>query len=347
MIPLISIIMPVYNSEKYLIPALTSLQNQSFKNFEVILVNDGSTDNSQSICEEFCKKDFRMKLYSQKNEGLCSARNTGIENASGKYLMFMDNDDEISEDALNVLCDYINKFNVDIVRFNRKRVQIFTENKVKEDIYGCKGLCINDAPIYMSRAEFFNSYPRVRNSGCFSGIWNGVFKRELFENNKIRFDTDIKFGGEDWLLNLELYAVFRNILFIPDILYIYYRRLSHSTSTKYQENRIVAIKKVAESELKLLIDEKIQDEYYAHSMAMYLGQIVKIMMHRESGLSFLDKIVKLKDLKNSVAFDIEVNSSIVSNASFKDRLYVMLFIKERYRSLLLISQLLLIMRGNT
>ena len=141
--------------------------------------------------------------------------------------------------------------------------------------------------------------------------------------------------------------MFRNILFIPDILYIYYRRLSHSTSTKYQENRIVAIKKVAESELKLLIDEKIQDEYYAHSMAMYLGQIVKIMMHRESGLSFLDKIVKLKDLKNSVAFDIEANSSIVSNASFKDRLYVMLFIKERYRSLLLISQLLLIMRGNT
>jgi len=94
--------MPVYNSEKYLIPALTSLQNQSFKNFEVILVNDGSTDNSQSICEEFCKKDFRMKLYSQKNEGLCSARNTGIENASGKYLMFMDNDDEISEDALDI-----------------------------------------------------------------------------------------------------------------------------------------------------------------------------------------------------------------------------------------------------
>ena len=82
-------------------------------------------------------------------------------------------------------------------------------------------------------------------------------------------------------------------------------------------------------------------------MAMYLGQIVKVMMHRESGLSFLDKIVKLKDLKNSVAFNIEANSSIVLNASFKDRLYVMLFIKERYRSLLLISQLLLIMRGNT
>ena len=96
--PLISLIIPVYNVEPYLSSCLDSIINQSYQHLEIILVNDGSTDGSRFLCEQYKQKDSRIILINQKNQGLSSARNTGINSATGKYLSFIDSDDEVKKD---------------------------------------------------------------------------------------------------------------------------------------------------------------------------------------------------------------------------------------------------------
>ena len=101
--PLISIIIPVYNSEKYLAATLSSVQNQTLQDFEVICVNDGSTDNSLNILENFTKKDNRFKIFTQENAGGSASRNKGLELSKGKYIAFLDNDDIYHPQYLEIL----------------------------------------------------------------------------------------------------------------------------------------------------------------------------------------------------------------------------------------------------
>jgi glycosyltransferase involved in cell wall biosynthesis len=141
---LISVIMPVYNSEQYLAKAIESVTSQNFNNYEVILVNDGSTDGSKSICEYFMTWNKNIVLINKTNGGLCSARNKGIEKARGRYILFIDNDDEIYSDSLNIIWKAIKELKCDILRFNRTRVQIFdNKKKCKTDVYGCKNVFKN------------------------------------------------------------------------------------------------------------------------------------------------------------------------------------------------------------
>ena len=111
---LISIVIPVYNAEKYLGGCLNSIQNQTYKNFEVILVNDGSIDNSESICKSFVEADTRFRYYLKGNGGAPSARNFGLDNVTGDYVTFIDADDWVEENHLEVLINNIKENNSDM-----------------------------------------------------------------------------------------------------------------------------------------------------------------------------------------------------------------------------------------
>ena len=112
---LISIIIPVYNVDKYLNTCLKSIENQSISNFEVILVDDGSTDTSGKICDDWVMTDTRFKVIHQLNSGVSNARNNGIEASKGDYIIFLDPDDYIERDMLDKMSEYMEKENVDIV----------------------------------------------------------------------------------------------------------------------------------------------------------------------------------------------------------------------------------------
>jgi len=129
----ISIIVPVYNVEKYLKECIESILSQTYKNIEIILIDDGSTDNSGKICDEYLKKDSRVKVIHKENGGLSDARNTGIEIASGKYIGFVDSDDYIAKDMYDFLYQNIKRKNAEISGCNRFLVY---ENKI--EIYGKK-----------------------------------------------------------------------------------------------------------------------------------------------------------------------------------------------------------------
>lgn len=341
----ISIIVPVYNSEKYIATCIDSLVNQKFDDVEIILVDDGSTDNSGIICEQYAEKNSKIVLITKKNGGLCSARNAGINVATGEYILFIDNDDKLEVGALDTIWRAITELKCDILRFNRKRIQIFEDGKIKEDVYGSVGVCSENKKVIMTHGQFFDNYRLVRESGCFSGIWNGVFKRSLFSN--LRFDTRITAGGEDWIINLELYSRCASVGFISDILYIYYRRMSHSVSTTYQENRILAIKESANKERNLIEKNNVSIDELLHSDIMYISQIIKIMMHPNSGLNQKDKISILAEAADEPGLNIKKISIIKADIPILEKIYLLLYKKKKYDIIIRISELILKRRGNT
>ena len=132
MLKKVSVIVPVYNAEKYLNRCIESIITQSYNNLEIILVNDGSTDNSLLVCEEYLKKDDRIKLITQENRGAGLARNKGLQNATGKYAVFVDSDDYLHNTAIEKCVNAQNKTNADLVMFGR-----FNQNEMgKASVFG-------------------------------------------------------------------------------------------------------------------------------------------------------------------------------------------------------------------
>lgn len=125
-----SIIIPVYNVEKYLCQCIDSVLNQNYKNFEIILIDDGSKDNSGKICDDYAKKDTRIKVYHKENEGLSAARNDGLKKANGEYILFIDSDDFIFENVLEKISKVCENENADIIFL--KGFKYFDENNIIE-----------------------------------------------------------------------------------------------------------------------------------------------------------------------------------------------------------------------
>ncbi len=204
--PKISVIVPIYNAEKYISRCLDSIINQTFSDIEIILINDESTDNSLSVCKEYEKKDSRIKLIDKKNGGLAAARNTGIKNSTGDFISFIDDDDWIEVNFLEKLYNAIEKYNCDIsfcevVRKNEKKHKIrlhLKDIEVAEDI---------DKKLELAR---YNSH---------RGVWNKLYRKTLFDNG-----LDFLEGKdyEDGLFTLRALNECKNIVSVPDTFYYYF-----------------------------------------------------------------------------------------------------------------------------
>lgn len=168
---LISIIVPIYNVEEYLSKCIESLLNQTYRNIEILLVNDGSTDNCKNICEQFEEKDSRIKLINKKNGGLSDARNAGLKVAKGEYVTFVDSDDYIENNYIEVLYNLIKKYNAEISIANCKVIKEHCKNnnlkvKLEEKCIDSK-TCLNE----MLYSDFYYI------SACAK-----LYKKDLFKN---------------------------------------------------------------------------------------------------------------------------------------------------------------------
>ena len=219
--PFFSVIMPVYGVERYLAQAVDSVLCQNFTDFELILVDDKSPDKSPLICDEYEKKDSRVKVvHKPQNQGLGMARNTGFEYVTGEYIFFMDSDDTIHPDALKIVKDNL-KSNPQILVFGIKR---FYENKngqtthTKE--YSCdfiEGNTVNDSG---------KIFLKLNDAHLFPFACNKVYKRELIKDNNASFEKTKLI--EDFLFNISLFSKTEKITVIPDCLYNY-RKPAHQT----------------------------------------------------------------------------------------------------------------------
>ena len=208
---LISIIVPVYNVEEYLKQCLYSILDQTYRNWELILVNDGSTDSSGLICQEYAEKDARIRYYEKENGGLSDARNYGIEQAQGEYLTFVDSDDFLDASHLNVLYNALVNNDVDISIANYTNYQtstatfyLHTFGDYYEKIYTSEEL-IDD----LSFLE--------RNDLSFSTIWGSLYKKSVF--SFLRFPKGVI--GEDVALIYKMYTQVDKIVYVHKDTYIY------------------------------------------------------------------------------------------------------------------------------
>ena len=279
----ITIIVPVYNVEKYLKTAIDSAINQTYKNIEIILVDDGSTDSSGKICDEYGKKDDRIIVVHQENKGLSGARNTGLDIAKGKYIMFLDSDDTFEKDACENLYNEIEKTNADFVIGNyintKEDGSKFKKPAFSLEKYKNFKLSIND----------YNDSFYIMNSG----VWNKIFRKSYLDKLKIRFvDRAL---AEDAIFTTYCFIKSENVYYIPNIVYNYRLREADSISSSCSKDYFLKINK----SYKLIYNnfkENNQLEYYRYFYAKSMNYILYKFIDSDK-LTLSEKIDVLDNMK--------------------------------------------------
>lgn len=229
----LSIVMPVYNAEKYLCKAVDSVLKQTFQDFELILVDDGSTDSSAEICDRLKEQDDRIRVIHQANQGIGGARNTGLCASKGDYIGFMDNDDLIHPQMFELLTYVANKENADIVMLTEKLVDE-TWN-IPNSTYDIENILYHEEDISFM---YQNMFAKSKYDTSYVVIWNKIYRREILEN--VRFP---EYGAEDSVFNCQAYIKANRILVLdsqPDFYYWIQRKTStcHSDYSMYHCMRL-------------------------------------------------------------------------------------------------------------
>ena len=253
---LISVIVAVYNAENYLNRAIDSILNQTYKNIEVILVDDGSTDRSSQICEEYAMADNRVRVIHKENGGLCSARNSGIENAKGKYIAFVDNDDAINEKFIEVLHKVCVDYDCDIAQCDFLMTlddSVFLPPQETMDVN-----------IY-DRHQVMHEFCKESNLMKYWVVWNKMYRKELFQN--IRYPVgrihDDMFTTHRLLWESEKVAV------INLYLHYYFQRNGSITGVKNSIKERIDVIDALREEMIFFKERGLEDEYAFMLIKLY------------------------------------------------------------------------------
>ena len=210
---LVSIIIPVYNASKYLSDCLDSVLSQSYSQLEVILIDDGSRDDSLSLCRQYAARDERVFVIHQKNGGPGAARNAGLEQATGEYLLFFDSDDLVFPNAIETMVTAMQGQDVVIALFS---LGTLSGKSIR-------GLIKQD--MFLDKLDFLEKFSIWPGAYYYSALWNKLYKHSIIQENKIRFRTDF-IWGEDALFNMNYYLYVQKIHLINFVVYQYNRRVS-------------------------------------------------------------------------------------------------------------------------
>ncbi len=276
--PKISIIVPVYNVEKYLDRCIQSLLGQTLKEIEIILVDDGSTDKSPVLCDEYAKKDNRVKVIHKSNEGLGFARNSGMAVAMGEYIAFVDSDDFVSTQMYETLYEKVKDKRLDAcfcgfayyedgnVR-NKSEVNKIVLLKGRDEVDELLLDMVAPAPTYHSDVKYMMS------------VWKALYRKSLLDNFQIRFCSERQFVSEDLLFNMDFLQRASYIIFLPDVFYYYCvnrgtASLSHTYSrAKFIKNKVF-LEEVKQRLSLLFPQDRFMNRYYRLSF-LYLRVSLK------------------------------------------------------------------------
>ena len=215
--PKISVIVPIYNAELYLEQCIESVLNQTLRDIELLLIDDGSTDNSFLICEKYKKRDNRIQLYTNKNVGQGLERNFGIKKSTGEYIAFLDSDDQYKENMLEKLYQRAIETNADMV--SCRIVDMHDGKIIKEHPLNDKVLiCCKE--IKAAMADMISYEEKDGYSGCIA-VWDSIFKRDIIENEGIQFFSERDVYSEDLLFKLMFMTHAKKIAFCTETVYLY------------------------------------------------------------------------------------------------------------------------------
>ncbi len=223
-----SVVIPIYNVEKYLRKCLDSIINQTLKDIEIICINDGSTDNSLSILTEYAQKDTRIKILNQENQGQGVARNNGIDIANGEYLAFVDPDDWIELNTLEILYKKFKETAVDIINFNHS---YWNENGKLKYRFKFSKFARKYLKIKLKDNSIFscNSFKLNNLGDLYLSAWNKVYNTFFIKNNNIKFAHTRQ--AEDNLFAIKSILLAKNILYLDKYFYNYLKRSSSTVNS--------------------------------------------------------------------------------------------------------------------
>lgn len=227
---LISIIIPMYNSEKYISRCLESIIGQTYSALEIIVIDDGSTDNSFSICNEIKKRDSRIKIYRKNNEGQGIARNFGLELCSGDFIAFVDADDWVDENLYKKMIDLMRKYDSDVVEVGSHVVDKY---KLIKDVKTPEIRVIEKSENIL--LDFL--YNGMKYSMAGYPVWNKLYKKQCFENHSFNKIS----RHEDYLINFQIYQNINKIVITSEKLYYYYQHFESTTKGYLELNDLLMI----------------------------------------------------------------------------------------------------------
>lgn len=225
----ISIIVPIYNGEKYIDKCIEMILNQTLKNFELIIIDDGSTDKSAQICSEYADKDNRIKLITKKNQGTWAARNRGIDESLGKYIVFLDCDDWYENNLLAEMYENIEDNDVDLVISGQTDIMVNSNAKVIKKVK-----VLPEKHFFLTREEILDNFIKLRKESIGDVLWNKIYKAEIIKKNNLKFE-DYK-RGEDTIFNANYYQHIDKCIVIDKSFYNYRVENSNPVWLKYSEN---------------------------------------------------------------------------------------------------------------
>jgi len=222
--PKVSVIVPIYNVEKYLPQCIESIINQTLKDIEIILVNDGSPDNSGKIVDKYEKLDSRIKVIHKENGGLSDARNYGMQSAIGEYISFIDSDDWIEWNMLENMCNVASVNNTDIVVAGKIIEYVNEGYSIKE--------CFENSYMASKSIDVRNAIFHMCEMGLFNVVWNKIYKRRLLLENDFRFVLDAM-PAEDIMFNSKVFSNIESLVVMSEAYYHYMKRERETYVTQY------------------------------------------------------------------------------------------------------------------
>lgn len=323
--PLVSIIIPIYNMGEKLKNSVKHILNQTYKNLEIILVDDGSKDNTFDICNILAKSDKRVRVFHQENRGAGPARNLGIVNASGKYAFFSDADDKLADKAIERLVEASVKNSCDLIVCGYKIEDSFGKSKV------------------------FNNFPNTSFDGCYvrqnynlfideknwqiSGVlWNKLFDLDVIRKNKIEF-PDMK-RHQDEVFVLRYIDVAQNIMLISDVLYTYYRNDNIRAFDKFPLNYFDIVSEFNANRIKYIVGWN-SDNKKAISIISdsFIGFTTRSLMHLFNpkwNMSFSERYRCIKDIAKRCVSEMPdkyyKSNSTMYNLMKKERYFALYFV---------------------
>ena len=300
---LVSIIVPTYNVEKYVGVCIDSLMKQTLKNIEIILVDDGSTDSSGLICDEYAKKDSRIKVIHQTNRGLGLSRNSGLKIATGKYIGFVDSDDRVSEDMFQILYRNATECNADISYCTYKKFISDAElkNNSATDMVEIKQWR-GKARIHQYMLDRIGLPPQNKKDNLYgASVCCGIFKKQVLDTFSANFVSERQFIAEDMIFDIDVIPQCKCIVH-QDIPLYYYRYNPASLTTVYKPDRFQKNIELYHEMIDRLSKCYDAEEYY-NSMSRYLLTVARIAIIQEVRFAkkngIKDTKRKMKEICNS------------------------------------------------
>lgn len=314
----ISIIIPVYNAAQYLKECLESVLTQTIKEIEVICINDGSTDDSLEILNQFQQRDSRILIVDQKNHGVSAARNAGLKIATGKYLGFVDADDTIEKEYFEILFSAAEENRCEIIysKFLANEKHLATNRK-----YNKEEIIQEILPLYLEK-DVFNS------------IWNKLYLNLLIKQNDIQFPVGKKIG-EDADFNLQILEFTENLFYLDYVGYHYREVFGSATRNVSVQNYLKDAVQLFNEEpidfVKNSISPEITYQLKSRRLIHYVLSLVYIYSEPSNGISVIQKIQKISELVNdntvSKVFSQNNVNSFSKFGRFQKQIYI--FIKNR------------------